>query len=278
MSLFDGLLNKAPAKTVDAATYSLDVAPIITTGPSTPVATTQDIVMAPVTAQVATIVEPPMVTPVEISLAPSETQAGVPEGIQAETPSEIQAEEMLSIAEEPREVPEVSPVENQVDFSITDADTISFLKDSSEEVVAPEIMPNTMSSSASLFDMVSEPTVAPSISTRDNTPESENVINMNSFTTEATFRNTAEFIGYTLEGAEILRTSLKAANDAKIEERDEYKNQEKHFAELKKNADNEHKIMLIEMKHADDMYNYLKEELAKTEAPAANDEEFTIAA
>ncbi len=111
------------------------------------------------------------------------------------------------------------------------------------------------------------PTVTESVS-----PEKEN----NKIELQVEFRDTAEYISHAILEVSKLISTLDLTNDAKLAEKDQYKEQKKHFAELEKEAEAEHKKMVEERKHAENMKTYLENELIKTKTPA-NDETFAIA-
>lgn len=140
-----------------------------------------------------------------------------------------------------------------------------------------------------LFGMISEATtssneatIEPSIdefmseSTETNTALTEDFVTENT-KKEIAFRNTAEYLMHAAEEMKVLETILVNANKEKIEERDDYRDKKKHFAELEKTAEGEHKKMIEELEHVADMQEYFKKELIK-DTTAANDATYKIAA
>jgi hypothetical protein len=292
MSLFDELLNKA--KPVDQNMVAST--PLTNTSTSTELIIQQDPLANnanPIIVSNAT----PIITNTDVHEAPVNIPGPMPV-----TPPVVEVTNSLFITSEesPTESIAITPESTENFPNIENNNTITFLGETAPEPISNETNPIQESQIASpLFDtsnetsILLEPTTIESINFGEATPEEiapESTTNeivepetmfaelsVNQPAKEASFRDTAEYIGHALEEVGVLMTRLEAANDAKMIERDGYKDQKKHFAELEKIADNEHKVMLVEMEHAEKMHTYLETELKKS-STATNDETFALAA
>jgi hypothetical protein len=292
MSLFDDLLNKA--KPVDQN--------VVTPTPLTNTSTSAELIIQqdPLASNTNPIVvsnATPIITNTDIHEAAANTPGPMPIA-----PPVVEATSSLFItSEEPtNETVIINPGITENPPSIENSNAITFLEETTPEpTLNMETPPQESQIASPLFDTANETSILAesaaieSISLNETTPEEitpESTTNkivepetmfaelsVSQPVKEVSFRDTAEYIGHALEEVGVLITRLEAANDAKMRERDGYKDQKKHFAELEKIADNEHKVMLVEMEHAEKMHTYLETELKKS-STAANDETFALAA
>jgi hypothetical protein len=291
MSLFDDLLNKA--KPVDQN--------VVTPTPLTNTSTSAELIIQqdPLASNTNPIVvsnATPIITNTDIH----EAAVNTPEPIPVAPPVVEATSSLFITSEEPTNETIINPGITENPPTIENSNAITFLEETTPEPTLNMETPLQESQIASpLFDTANETSILAesaaieSISFDETTPEeiaAESTTNkivepetmfaelsVSQPVKEVSFRDTAEYIGHALEEVGVLITRLEAANDAKMIERDGYKDQKKHFAELEKIADNEHKVMLVEMEHAEKMHTYLETELKKS-STAANDETFALAA
>ncbi|NRH21138.1 hypothetical protein HOO68_03775 [Candidatus Gracilibacteria bacterium] len=128
---------------------------------------------------------------------------------------------------------------------ITNEENDASISIEKEEVVSDSVQNN------SLFSMMDMPSSSVSIQEEVVAPKNN---------TEASFRDTNEYIEHAIEEVSELILSLDAADKAKLAEESQYEEQKEHFAELEIQAESEHQKILSERAHAEEMRVYLKKE------------------
>jgi hypothetical protein len=278
MSLFDDLLNKVQPiepKVIDTLVLPTSSAsaeliiqqdplgvnnannsPIISISDSTPIITNIDILEAPVALPVALPVAPPVIEATDSVFM-----------IPVDTPTEMIPNNSNTIAFLEEWTP-ITPVSMEESVTIPSP----FFDMSSEVAGVNESIPTE---SLNREDVIPEDTLTESLfaeTTVDTETMADEVTKK-----EISFKNTAEYLIHAAEEMDVLETILVSANEAKITERDGYKEQKKHYAELEKTAEGEHKKMIEELAHVADMQEYFQKELIK-DSKAANDSTFELAA
>jgi hypothetical protein len=291
MSLFDDLLTKVQSSSSSDSTgssgsgsstgWSGQQDPLgktngqITISQSTPIITNQEIrmtpveppviVSAPVEAPVITITEAPMIG----------TDPIQEESLVVNTPSiqiESIPEDSSSLFEMTTSPTEESKNEDSNNFMLTWEETNAFMQDwfSKNEVSENLLGEDTLSSSSPLFDMSDDSSTSNMISSewelpKEDTKTEDNVYRISS--SETSYRNTKEYLKHAFEEVEVLIATIDLENENKIKERESYRVQKEHFAELELQAEWEHQKMLEERAHAKRMKTYLEHEQAKSELP-----------
>lgn len=255
MSLFDDLLTKVqPSSMASNSSGSYGSTgqqdPIaktngpITISASTPIATNQEVHMTPIVPTVITVPEEPPV--IAITEAP---MIGI-SPIQPEVPvaniSPIEEEKPMQNTSPLFEMTE-SPIQNQDDLMPTN-NTTSFIEDNyTENTISDEvILSDDLITSSPLFDMSNDSVPSnDSIIPADTFSEVESpkelpIIEASAYRTsnsDASFRNTKEYLKHAFEEVEVLIATIDQENENKIKERESYRAQKEHFAELELQAE-----------------------------------------